>query len=53
MEDVSKEQILLGRHDLDHNESTQKVYCVKQLYQQKNSQTIWTMVLPLSSLRKT
>lgn len=36
MEDVSKEQILLGRHELNHNESTQKVYGVKQ--QQKSSQ---------------
>lgn len=53
MEDVSKEQILLGRHDLNHNESTQKVYCVKHLYQQKNSQTIWIKILPSSSLWKT
>lgn len=41
MEDVSKEQILLGKHDLNHNESTQTAYCVKQLYQQKHYQTIW------------
>ncbi|KAM6130241.1 LOW QUALITY PROTEIN: chymotrypsin-like elastase family member 1 [Phoenicopterus ruber ruber] len=33
MEDVSNWQILLGKHNLSHNESTQRVYCVKQIYQ--------------------
>lgn len=53
MEDVSKEQILLGRHDVDHNESTQKVYGVKQLHRRKTSQTIWIMILPWWSPWKT
>lgn len=33
MEDVSNWQILLGKHNLSHEESTQRVYCVKQIYQ--------------------
>lgn len=48
MGDVSKEQILLGRHDLNHNESTQKVYCAKQFYQQETTQTIWDYDIALA-----
>ncbi|KAM6203830.1 chymotrypsin-like elastase family member 1 [Sarcoramphus papa] len=33
MEDASSWRILLGKHNLSHNESTQRVYCVKQIYQ--------------------
>lgn len=57
MGDVSKEQILLGRHDLNHNESTQKMYCAKQFYQQETTQTIWdydiALVKPMEDMTET
>ena len=33
MEDASSWRILLGKPNLSHSESTQRVYCVKQIYQ--------------------
>ncbi|XP_054061417.1 chymotrypsin-like elastase family member 1 [Rissa tridactyla] len=33
MEDVSDWRVLLGKHNLSHNESTQRLYCMKQIYQ--------------------